>query len=56
MHLFAVPDLPEFLAGDPIAKAIEANADIRGDDVVCIASTIVSKVEGRTADLSSFDP
>jgi coenzyme F420-0:L-glutamate ligase/coenzyme F420-1:gamma-L-glutamate ligase len=56
MHVFAVPDLPEFTNGDAIAAKIEANSDIRDDDVVCIASTIVSKVEGRAANLSSFDP
>lgn len=56
MRLFAVPNLPEFTTGDAIAAEVEANTDIKDDDVVCIASTIVSKVEGRMASLSSFDP
>lgn len=56
MHVFAVPDLPEFRAGDDIANKIADRTDIQDDDVVCIASTIVSKVEGRAADLGDFEP
>lgn len=56
MHVFAVPDLPEFRRGDDIAAAIEERSEIRDGDVVCVASTIVSKVEGRTADLRTVDP
>ncbi|MFW5900707.1 MAG: coenzyme F420-0:L-glutamate ligase [Halodesulfurarchaeum sp.] len=56
MKIFAVPDLPEFRQGDGIAKAIEDRTEIRDDDVVCIASTIVSKVEGHSFDLDAFDP
>ena len=54
MEAFAVPGLPEFEPGDDIAAAIEAACDLRGDDVVCVASTIVSKVEGRTATLEDY--
>ncbi|MFB6149068.1 MAG: coenzyme F420-0:L-glutamate ligase [Halobacteriales archaeon] len=55
MRVFAVPDLPEFERGDSIAAAIEDRTEIRDGDVVCVASTVVSKVEGRTASLEDFD-
>jgi coenzyme F420-0:L-glutamate ligase/coenzyme F420-1:gamma-L-glutamate ligase len=54
MHLFAVPDLPEIGPGDDLAELIRDRADLRPDDVVCVASTVVSKAEGRTADLADF--
>ncbi len=54
MELFAVPDLPEVRPGDDLAALIRERADIRPDDVVCVASTVVSKAAGRTADLDEF--
>jgi coenzyme F420-0:L-glutamate ligase/coenzyme F420-1:gamma-L-glutamate ligase len=54
MQLFAVPDLPEVREGDDVAALVRERADLRDDDVVCVASTVVSKAEGRHADLSEF--
>ena len=54
MELFAVPDLPEVRPGDDLAELVAARADLRPDDVVCVASTVVSKAEGRTASLDDF--
>jgi len=54
MNVFAVPDLPEVRAGDDLAALIGERVDLRPDDVVCVASTVVSKAEGRTADLDDF--
>jgi len=54
MELFAVPDLPEVRAGHDLAALIRERVDLRAEDVVCVASTVVSKAEGRTADLSAF--
>jgi coenzyme F420-0:L-glutamate ligase/coenzyme F420-1:gamma-L-glutamate ligase len=54
MDLFAVPDLPEVRAGDDLAALVAARADLRPDDVVCVASTVVSKAAGRTASLEAF--
>ncbi|MFB6304099.1 MAG: coenzyme F420-0:L-glutamate ligase [Haloferacaceae archaeon] len=54
MELFAVPDLPEVRAGDDLAALVRERVDLRPDDVVCVASTVVSKTEGRTADLDDF--
>jgi len=54
MELFAVPDVPEIRPGDDLATVVEERVDLRPDDVVCVASTVVSKAEGRLADLPEF--
>ncbi|AXG05693.1 coenzyme F420-0:L-glutamate ligase [Haloplanus rubicundus] len=54
MKVFAVPDLPEFEPDDSISDLVAERIDLRPDDVVCVASTVVSKVEDRVADLSAF--
>lgn len=54
MNVFAVEGLPEIRPGDDIAELIEEQVDLTANDVVCVASTIVSKAEGRQADLSDF--
>jgi coenzyme F420-0:L-glutamate ligase/coenzyme F420-1:gamma-L-glutamate ligase len=54
MHAFAVPGLPEVGPGDDVAALVAERADVRDDDVVCVASTVVSKAEGRAASLDDF--
>src|SRR6056297_374007 len=54
MELFAVPDLPEIREGDDLAAMIGERVDLREDDVVVVASTVVSKAEGRVFDLDDF--
>ncbi|WP_436935804.1 coenzyme F420-0:L-glutamate ligase [Halovenus marina] len=54
MQVFAVDGLPEIRAGDDIARLIADQVDLEAGDVVCVASTIVSKAEGRTADYDDF--
>jgi len=54
MNVFPVPDLPEVEPGDDLAATIDGRVDLRADDVVCVASTVVSKAEGRFADLEEF--
>jgi coenzyme F420-0:L-glutamate ligase/coenzyme F420-1:gamma-L-glutamate ligase len=54
MNLFAVPDLPEIEVGDDLAALISERVDLEPDDVVCVASTVVSKAEGRAAALDDF--
>ena len=56
MELFAVPGLPEVREGDDLAALIDDAVDLRADDVVCVASTVVSKAEGRAFDLDAFPP
>ena len=54
MQLFPVPNLPEVRPGDDVAELVAERADLREDDVVCVASTVVSKAEGRLASLDEF--
>ncbi|MFB6138143.1 MAG: coenzyme F420-0:L-glutamate ligase [Halobacteriaceae archaeon] len=54
MDAFAVSGLPEITPGDDLAAMVDERVDLRPDDVVCVASTVVSKAEGRAADLSDF--
>jgi coenzyme F420-0:L-glutamate ligase/coenzyme F420-1:gamma-L-glutamate ligase len=54
MEVFAVEGLPEIRPGDDLAVLIEEQVELRDDDVVCVASTVVSKAEGRQADLADF--
>jgi coenzyme F420-0:L-glutamate ligase/coenzyme F420-1:gamma-L-glutamate ligase len=56
MEVFAVPGLPEFEPGDDLGAAIDARVELRPSDVVCVASTVVSKVEDRGRSLASFEP
>ncbi|RRJ28637.1 coenzyme F420-0:L-glutamate ligase [Halocatena pleomorpha] len=52
MNVFAVPDLPEIRAGDDLGALIDERVDVRADDIICVASTVVSKANGRTVDLA----
>jgi coenzyme F420-0:L-glutamate ligase/coenzyme F420-1:gamma-L-glutamate ligase len=54
MDVFAVPGLPEVRPGDDLASLIAERTDLRDDDVLAVASTVVSKAEDRRADLSDF--
>jgi len=54
MEVLAVEGLPEIEPGADLAAAIESSAEIGDDDVLCVASTVVSKAEGRLASLSDF--
>ena len=54
MEVFAVEGLPEIEPGDDIGALVAEQVDLRPGDVICVASTIVSKAEGRQADLSAF--
>ncbi|WP_459192990.1 coenzyme F420-0:L-glutamate ligase [Halosimplex sp. J119] len=56
MELFAVEDIPEVRPGDDVGELIAERVDLREGDVVCVSHSIVSKAEGRQADLSDFDP
>ncbi|ELZ56667.1 MULTISPECIES: coenzyme F420-0:L-glutamate ligase [unclassified Haloferax] len=54
MELFPVSGVPEIREGDDLAALVSERVDLRPDDVVCVASTVVSKAEGRFADLDDF--
>ncbi|PSQ15841.1 coenzyme F420-0:L-glutamate ligase [Halobacteriales archaeon QS_8_69_26] len=54
MELFAVPGIPEVREGDDLAAMVADRVELRPSDVVVVASTVVSKAEGRAADLADF--
>ncbi len=54
MELHAVPGLPEIHPGDDLAGLLAERADLEAGDVVTVASTVVSKAEGRAFDLDEF--
>jgi coenzyme F420-0:L-glutamate ligase/coenzyme F420-1:gamma-L-glutamate ligase len=56
MDVFPVEGLPEVRPGDDLAGLVAEQVDLHPEDVVCVASTVVSKAEGRQADLSEFSP
>ncbi|WP_254273254.1 coenzyme F420-0:L-glutamate ligase [Haloarcula marina] len=56
MEVFAVEGLPEVRPGDDVAELVAERADLRDGDVVCVASTIVSKAAGRQANLDDYAP
>ena len=55
MNVFAVDGLPEVEPGDDLAAMVAKRVDLRPDDVVCVASTVVSKAEDRRADLAEYE-
>ncbi len=56
MRLQPVPGLPEIRPGDDLASLVAERIDLDPDSVLCLASTVVSKVEGRFAALAEFPP
>jgi coenzyme F420-0:L-glutamate ligase/coenzyme F420-1:gamma-L-glutamate ligase len=54
MDVTAVTGLPEVRAGDDLGAMLAERLDPAAVDVVCVASTVVSKAEGRQADLRDF--
>ena len=56
MDVSAVEGLPEVAPGDDLAALVEARTDLADGDVLCVASTVVSKAEGRLVRLDEFPP
>jgi coenzyme F420-0:L-glutamate ligase/coenzyme F420-1:gamma-L-glutamate ligase len=54
MEAHAVEGLPEIRPDTDLGALIAERTEVGPDDVVCVASTVVSKSEGRQADLSAF--
>lgn len=54
MEVFAVEGLREFEPGDDVGAHIADRVNLRATDIICVASTVVSKAEGRQASLSEF--
>jgi coenzyme F420-0:L-glutamate ligase/coenzyme F420-1:gamma-L-glutamate ligase len=53
---YLVADIPVIKVGDDLAALIESLFDLQDGDVVCIASTIVAKSEGRFRCLEDYHP
>ncbi len=56
VSLHLVKGIPVIEKGDDLASLIESRFELEDGDVLCIASTVVSKSEGRTRELSSYTP
>ena len=54
MQLQPVSGLPEIQPGDDLASLIRERIDLDPDSILCLASTVVSKAEGRFANLTEF--
>ncbi|ARS89059.1 coenzyme F420-0:L-glutamate ligase [Natrarchaeobaculum aegyptiacum] len=54
MQLEPVTDLPEIRPGDDLAALVADRATLEPGDVLTVASTVVSKAEGRTANLAEY--
>jgi len=52
----AVEGLPEIRPGDDLAGMLAERCDVATVDAICVASTVVSKAEGRLADLAAYEP
>jgi coenzyme F420-0:L-glutamate ligase / coenzyme F420-1:gamma-L-glutamate ligase len=53
---YLVIGMPAIKEGDDLVRLIESQFNMQDGDVVCIASTIVAKSEGRFRDLEDFRP
>jgi coenzyme F420-0:L-glutamate ligase / coenzyme F420-1:gamma-L-glutamate ligase len=53
---FLIRGLPVIKEGDDIASLIESLFELQDGDVLCIASTVVAKSEGRFRELKDYEP
>ena len=53
---FLIRGLPVIKEGDDIPALLRSLFDLQDGDVLCLASTIVAKAEGRVRDLSEYQP
>jgi coenzyme F420-0:L-glutamate ligase/coenzyme F420-1:gamma-L-glutamate ligase len=56
MQGYVIRGLPIIKEGDNIALLVESLFDFQDGDVLCLASTIVAKSEGRFRELESYHP
>ena len=56
MQGYLIRGLPIIKEGDDVASLIQSLFEFQDADVLCIASTIVAKSEGRIRDLESYIP
>lgn len=53
---YLIQGLPVIKEGDDIATLVQSLFELQDGDVLCLASTIVAKSEGRFRDLDSYRP
>jgi coenzyme F420-0:L-glutamate ligase / coenzyme F420-1:gamma-L-glutamate ligase len=56
ISIIPVEGLPEIAEGDDLAVLIAAAVTLEDGDVVCVAHKVVSKAEGRVAQLDGVEP
>lgn len=58
LHLeaFVVQGLPLIVEGDDLASMVSSRFELQDGDILCLASTIVSKAEGRMRSIDDFPP
>jgi coenzyme F420-0:L-glutamate ligase/coenzyme F420-1:gamma-L-glutamate ligase len=56
LHGFLVRGIPAIREGDDLASLVESLFPLREGDVLCLASTVVSKSEGRARELGEYHP
>jgi coenzyme F420-0:L-glutamate ligase / coenzyme F420-1:gamma-L-glutamate ligase len=56
MHGYIIRGLPIIKEGDDIARMVQSLFEIQDRDVLCVASTVIAKSEGRFKDLDSYNP
>lgn len=56
MQAYVIHGLPVIKEGDDIASLVKSLFQFQDGDVLCLASTILAKAEGRFRELSSYNP
>jgi len=56
LQAFLVRGMPAIKEGDDLASLVESLFSLLEGDVLCLASTVVSKSEGRARDLEEYRP
>lgn len=53
---YLIRGLPLIEDGDDLASLVRSRFELQDGDVICLASTIIAKVEGRSRDLDDYPP
>ncbi|MCJ7445522.1 MAG: coenzyme F420-0:L-glutamate ligase, partial [Methanotrichaceae archaeon] len=56
MKAYIIPGLPVINEGDDLALLIEQHFQLNKGDILCVASTVISKAEGRFRFLNDYTP
>jgi len=56
LKAYLIRGLPVIKEGDDISALVQSSFDFEDGDILCLASTIVAKSEGRMRDLGDYQP